>query len=670
MKRKNLLFVTGTDTEVGKTIISSALFRNAVKQGLKTAIIKPIQTGYNPIDITGPSKDIDIYNKAVSDLTNECEVHCLEYLKAPCSPDLASRLEGHQINPDGLLAKIEEIRTRNNLTIVEGSGGILVPIDANGFTMLNLMTALAGPILLVTENRLGAINNTLLSINELRRNGLVISALVMNQPHFQNSHSQYILEDNIKQISQRTGIKCLVVPFLEHLSSKATMNATDFDPISNLLDDIIFYGNHTEAPQDIISFDRKHLLHPYDCPKNPQPVEQIIYARDCELYTANGKQLIDGISSWWATIHGHNNGQLNDHLKSQIDKFSHVMFGGFTHEPAVKLCENLLEIVPKNLQKVFYSDSGSVAVEVAMKMAVQYWQGVGNRQKTKFLSLAGGYHGDTLWAMSVCDPTGGMHRSLASVLPKQVFLPKPSYRFGEVFDIEEETRKYENFFAAHSQELAGMIFEPVAQCAGGFWFYSKEYLEIFRNLCTKYDILLVADEIATGFGRTGRMFACDFARIQPDIMCLGKGLTGGALSLGVTLTTEKITDGICNQGQVILHGPTFMANPLACAAGIASLSLLSSQDWHGRVMALQNQMINKLSQLNGFPGVKDLRILGSIGVIEMDKPVDRERFTSFCHGKGIGLRPIGNLIYTMPPYTITPRQFDKILDTILEYLAT
>jgi adenosylmethionine-8-amino-7-oxononanoate aminotransferase len=243
------------------------------------------------------------------------------------------------------------------------------------------------------------------------------------------------------------------------------------------------------------------------------------------------------------------------------------------------------------------------------------------------------------------------------------------YRFGEIFDIEKETKKYEDFFSTHCQEIAGMIFEPIAQLAGGFWLYSAEYLKIFRHLCTKYNILLIADEIATGFGRAGRMFACDFAQIQPDLMCLGKGLTGGAISLGVTLTSEKITDGICHQGQVILHGPTFMANALACSAGIASISLLLSYNWMERVLALEGQLTHRLSPLATVAGVKDIRVLGSIGILEMAEPVDRKQFQAFCLDQGVWLRPIGNIIYTMPSYRISPRQLDKILDTISNYIS-
>ncbi|MDR0351189.1 MAG: adenosylmethionine--8-amino-7-oxononanoate transaminase [Puniceicoccales bacterium] len=665
MRIEKPLFVTGTDTDVGKTIIASALFRQAIKQGLKVAILKPIQTGCNPNDFLS---DTYLYHRAVSDLPNEYEIHCLEWFKTPCSPALAAKLEGRTIDLSNLISKIKEIGKKNDLLIMEGAGGILVPIDTNGSTMLNLMMALSTQVLVVAKNRLGAINNALLSINELKRNGLTIAAVIMNQPKFSAEDSQYILDDNINQISSLSGLKCIGIPFMKCLASKDIISPIDFESIGNLMIDIGLFKKSTETSKNIIAFDRKHLLHPYDSPKNPQPVEHLIYAQSCELHTADGKQLVDGISSWWTAIHGHNNRQLNDHLIDQINKFSHIMFGGFTHEPAVELGQRLLEIVPKNLQKIFYSDSGSVAVEVAMKITIQYWQSIGNQNKTKFFSLAGGYHGDTLWAMSVCDPIDGMHRPFEAILPKQIFLPKPTHGFGKTFDKEKEIKKYEKFFVAYSQEIAGMIFEPIAQCAGGFWFYAKEYLEIFRNLCTKYHVLLIADEIATGFGRTGQMFACNFARIQPDIMCLGKGLTGGALSLGVTLTTEKITDSI-GHGNPILHGPTFMANPLACSAGIASLSLLSKQDWHGQVLALQDQITIHLAQLKNLSGVKDQRVLGSIGVVEMDKPVDRERFTSFCLAKGVWLRPVKNIIYLMPPYGLTKSQLAKILSTISEYLS-
>lgn len=414
--------------------------------------------------------------------------------------------------------------------------------------------------------------------------------------------------------------------------------------------------------------DQRVVWHPY-APPRAAPLFAVESASGVRLRLDDGRELIDGMSSWWSAIHGYRHPHIEQALRHQIERMPHVMFGGLTHEPAVSLCERLVALAPEGLERVFLSDSGSVAVEVAIKMALQVWQARGRPERRRLLTLRGGYHGDTFGAMAVCDPVTGMHGLFEGALTKHLFAERPRCRFQDVVG-EEDVADLRRLLEAHGNEIAAVILEPIVQGAGGMWFYAPDYLRRVRALCDEAGVLLIADEIATGFGRTGRLFACEHAGIAPDILCVGKALTGGTMTLAATLASGEVCAALeAGDPGVFMHGPTFMGNPLACAAAGASLDLLDAGDWRARVRGIEAQLDRELEACRGLDAVADVRVLGAIGVVELHRPVDMSVVQPAFVERGVWIRPFGELVYTMPPYIISSADLTCVTSAICDVVG-
>jgi adenosylmethionine-8-amino-7-oxononanoate aminotransferase len=414
---------------------------------------------------------------------------------------------------------------------------------------------------------------------------------------------------------------------------------------------------------DLIQRDQNSVWHPY-APPRAAPLFEVESAEGVRLRLADGRELIDGMSSWWACIHGYRHPHIEQAVHRQMARMPHVMFGGLTHEPAVSLCERLVAMAPGSMERAFLCDSGSVAVEVAIKLALQYWLSLGQPGRRRLLTVRGGYHGDTLATMAVCDPVNGMHEFFEGALARHVFAERPACRFDEPCR-PEHTADLEAKLEAHAHELAAVIIEPIVQGAGGMWFYAPEYLRRVRALCDRYELPLILDEIATGFGRSGRLFASEHAGIAADLLCVGKALTGGTMTLAATLASPRICEVIASgEPGALMHGPTFMGNPLACAAAGASLDLLEQEPWRARVEAIEAQLREELEPCRPLAGVADVRVLGAIGVVELEAPVDMSIVQPAFVEQGVWIRPFGRLVYTMPPYVTGPEDVAAITAAI------
>ncbi|EGQ7814399.1 adenosylmethionine--8-amino-7-oxononanoate transaminase [Vibrio parahaemolyticus] len=412
-----------------------------------------------------------------------------------------------------------------------------------------------------------------------------------------------------------------------------------------------------------LAFDRHHIWHPYTSTLTPLTCYPVASANGVHIKLEDGTELVDGMSSWWSTIHGYNHPHLNQAAHQQIDQVSHVMFGGITHQPAISLCKKLLSLAPNNLEHVFLADSGSVAVEVSLKMALQYWHAKGER-RPKFLTLRHGYHGDTFAAMSVTDPDNSMHSLYKGFLPEHIFAESPTCGYWDEWK-PEDLADFEDKIDSHYQELAAVILEPIVQGAGGMRIYHPEFLKGVRRLCDKYDLLLIADEIATGFGRTGKLFACEHADIEPDILCVGKALTGGYMTLSAMLASKHVADTVCGgDAGCFMHGPTFMGNPLACAVATASLELIEQGDWQQQTQQIEMLFSELLPKLEEYDLVKNTRWLGAIGVVETHRPVNMETIQALFVEHGVWIRPFGKLIYMMPPFISKPEDIEKLINAI------
>lgn len=658
----------GTDTDAGKTVVTAALLRAFSAHGVNVRGIKAIQTGCVRDEKGGLcAPDIAVYTDAAPNIP--CEA--LTLLEQPCSPHLAAIQSGQRLDIRMLASRLRKSGLNADLTLIEGAGGLFVPLNRKE-TLLDLLESLSTRVVLVVANRLGAINHALLTIEALRSRGLTILGVILTQP-VQPSNSpleQQIRADNSKTIARMGNVRVLAsIPYDHRLSEMdAVARGKAWDDLAARLSEAarLIADTPSEAPDNatLLDFDKKHIWHPYTSATEPLPVWEAVRTQGNSIFLRDGTTLVDGMASWWAAIHGYNHPRLIAALREQSERMPHVMFGGLTHSPAVVLTERLLHLAPDTLQHVFFADSGSVAVEVALKMAAQYFHASGKPQKTSFLTPRGGYHGDTLGAMSVCDPITGMHTMFSYALPQQFFVSRPECSFHAEYD-PESLKEIATALTLHGHTIAAVVLESIVQGAGGMRFYHPEYLRQLRALCNEHDVLLILDEIATGFGRTGKMFACEWAEIEPDIMCVGKALSGGVMTLAATLATERVAHGISQNGGVLMHGPTFMGNPLACAVAGASLDLLMESPWQQRIARMERHMREGLAPCADLYGVEEVRVLGGIGVVEMRQPVNVEKLQKFFVRQcGVWIRPFARLIYIMPPYTIAEDELKHLTDSI------
>ncbi len=674
------IFITGTGTDVGKTVVTGALYRALALRATPTLVVKPVQTG--------TIHDAPMYCSAAQHLSHTLPPRTLHTFNLPASPHFAAAQAGKSISVAHIVDGIHSIHNSAHTRplLIEGAGGLCVPLNGTE-TMLDLMAALKLPIVIVIHNTLGALNHALLTIDTAQHRGLSILALVMNEgkissntatTHKHNTEIESLIaQDNCVYLAKRfphipqyilrfnTDIgagmhneqECM--PSVSPWHSSATLLAELAQQCQDLWKTPIDSKNKCLSSENpCLTWDKQHLWHPYTSATHPLPVYEVTRTEGKYIFLKGGEKLLDGMASWWCAIHGYGHPRLVAAAHAQAASFSHVMFGGLTHAPAVIAAQKLLALLPPALTRLFWADSGSVAVEVALKMALQYQYAVGEKQRTRFLTPYGGYYGDTQGAMSLCDPINGMHTLFANTLQKPVLVPRPQPAFAvsaqhEARFAAPDCAPLDEAFAQHGHELAACIIEPIVQGAGGMYFYHPEYLTALRALCSRHGVLLICDEIATGFGRTGKMFASEWALIAPDICCVGKALTGGFMNLAATICTEAVAEGICRDNHVFMHGPTFMANPLACAVAAASMDVLTQSPWQRNVAAIERALRCELAICKNIEIVKEVRVLGAIGVVELRQALSAQAVATlqaYFVKQGVWIRPFGRLLYVMPPY--------------------
>lgn len=624
-----ITLVSGIGTGVGKSIVTGALARDALGRGVDVITVKLVQTGN-----TGFSEDLALHRHMMGDVRfpeDDEGLTAPQIFAYPASAELAARLENRTVDINKIVSAVNACADRHELVLVESAGGLCVPLTET-MTTLDLAAREGWPVILVANGQLGSINQTLLSLDACLARGIAIEKVVYN---WSPGVPAEIDEDTPRVIARWLT--------QHHLAARVER-----------------FGKLPRQGDDrALAYDRAHIWHPYASLKNPPPVRLAVAASGVEIEVAGGKKLIDAVSSWWCVAHGHNHPAIVEAIRRQSETLSHVMFGGFTHHAAVTLAQKLAALSPgAALDKVFFADSGSIAVEVAVKMATQYQHAQGRTRRTKMLSLKGGYHGDTACAMALSDPDG-MHTLFAGMMPKHFFADKPASPFSP--------DSIRDAVARHKDEIAGIICEPILQAANAMNIYDGEYLRELRRVADENDFVLVFDEIATGFHRTGPRWACEHAGVTPDIMTVGKALTGGHITLAATLASSHVAETISNGSpSAFMHGPTYMANPLACAAASASLELFAQSDYAANVKRIEGELRAGLAPAHDFPNVKDVRVIGAVGIIEVRAMPARADIERVIDAHGVWLRPFANFIYTMPPLVSGTATIRHIVEAMLD----
>lgn len=646
-----VLFVSGIGTGVGKTVVTGAMAREYRDAGYDVITVKMVQTG-----CVGSSEDLEVHRRMMGVERfpeDEAGLTAPQIFAYPSSAELAARLEGAKVDVEKIVASVKKCAESHEIVLVESAGGLMVPLDETTLT-IDVAMKQNWPLVLVTNGALGSINHTILSLEAAVSRGMKIDRVVYN---WSPDVPPEIDEDTPKAITRwlaQNGVDAPVVRF-------GKVESGELKVASDLKKTIFPAQSQFSTLNSQLSIDREHIWHPYASLKNPPSVRMAVGASGVEIETAEGKRLIDAVSSWWCVAHGHNRPEITEAIRRQSERLSHVMFGGFTHKPAIELAERLAELAPPGLDRIFFADSGSISVEVAVKMATQYQHAKGRTGRTKMLSLKGGYHGDTACAMALSDPDG-MHTLFAGMMPQHFFADKPLPRERGV-DFES----LRAMVAAHRDEIAGMICEPILQAANAMNIYDAEYLREMRRLADENDFVLVFDEIATGFHRTGPRWACEYAGIAPDVMCVGKALTGGHITLAATLASRKVADTISNgTPSAFMHGPTYMANPLACAAACASLELFKRGDYAAKVRRIEAELRDGLEPARKLENVADVRVIGAVGIIEMKRMPARGDIERVIDSHGVWLRPFSNFIYTMPPLVSDTETIRRIAAAMLD----
>lgn len=633
---KTTLFVSGIGTGVGKTVVTGAMARALRDAGRDVITVKMVQTG-----CTGRSEDLEVHRAMMGGVSFPEDAEGLtapQIFAYPSSAELSARLEGRRVDVDKIVASVQECAHRHDVVLVESAGGLMVPLDETTLT-IDVAAREKWPLVLVTNGALGSINHTILSLEAALARGMEIDRVVYN---WSPGVPPEIDEDTPKAIERwlaQHGVEAPVVRFGEYR----------LPSIAN------------GCERELLAYDRAHVWHPYASLKNPPPVRMAVESGGVEITTSEGRRLVDAVSSWWCAAHGHNHPAIVEAMRRQGERLSHVMFGGFTHEPAIRLARRLADFAPPGLDRVFFADSGSIAVEVAVKMALQYQHAKGRAGRTKMLSLKGGYHGDTACAMSLSDPDG-MHTLFAGMMPRHFFADKP-LQSGSGCDFSS----LRTVVAEHRDEIAGLICEPILQAANAMNIYDAGYLREMRRLADENDFVLVFDEIATGFYRTGPRWAHEISGVAPDVMCVGKALTGGHVTLAATLASARVADAISGGAPgAFMHGPTYMANPIACAAGCASLDLFAAGGYGQRVRRIEALLREGLAGAKWLPNVADVRVIGAVGIIEVGRMPAREDIGRIIDSHDVWLRPFSNFIYTMPPLVTGDETIRRICAAMMD----